>query len=116
MQASPIYDNTPASIVLFQARSNTLPLEARKRYDKECKLCGKDEENQHHFLLECEKLTEERLRLPRLQRPHPENTNSILRDFLFNDDNGEMEYNKEGLYRLWRLRKRMMVTMSEGGW
>ena len=116
IKEDPIYDNTPASIVLFQARSNTLPLEARKRDDKECKLCGKDEENQHHFLLECEKLTEERLRLPRLQRPHPENTNSVLRDFLFNDDNGEMEYNKEGLYRLWRLRKRMMVTMSEGGW
>ena len=116
IKEDPIYDNTPASIVLFQARSNTLPLEARKRDDKECKLCGKDEENQHHFLLECEKLTEERLRLPRLQRPHPENTNSVLRDFLFNDDNGEMEHNKEGLYRLWRLRKRMMVTMSEGGW
>ena len=51
-----IYNNMPASVVLFQARSNTLPLGARKGYTGDkltCALCGDGEEDQYHFILDC---------------------------------------------------------------
>ena len=112
-----MYDNTPASTVLFQARSNTLPLKARKRYTGEetsCPLCGNTEEDQYHFILECTQLADERGNIVVLQRPHPENRDEILKAFLFSQDKEEMELNKEGLYQLWRLRKRKLVTMADG--
>ena len=42
VQEDTVYDNTPASVILFQARSNTLHLEDRKRHTGEetlCRLC-----------------------------------------------------------------------------
>ena len=112
-----IYDNTASSVVLFQARSNTLPLGARKRYTDEettCELCKQGEEDQYHFMLECTQLSEERLKIPPLQRPHPEDPKEVLKYFLFNEDRKSMERNKEGLHQLWRTRKRKLATM-EGG-
>ncbi|KAF0287737.1 hypothetical protein FJT64_018174 [Amphibalanus amphitrite] len=117
IKEDPIYDNTASSIILFQARSNTLPLETRKRHTGEettCLLCGDGEEDQHHFLLECTKLAEERLKMTSLQRPHQEDQLEVLKTFLFNESTEEMEKNKEGLYKLWRLRKRKLVTVTDG--
>ena len=56
-----IYDNTPASVVLFQARTNSLPLEDRKRHESKestCRLCGEETEDLGHFILSCTKLSE----------------------------------------------------------
>ena len=61
VQEDTVYDNTPASVILFQARSNTLRLEDRKRHTGEetlCCLCQKESENLAHFVLKCEKKTE----------------------------------------------------------
>ena len=103
-----IYDNTASSVVLFQARSNTLPPGARKRYTDEettCELCKQGEEDQYHFMLECTQLSEECLKIPPLQHPHPEDPKEVLKHFLFNEDRKNMERNKEGLHQLWRTRK-----------
>ncbi|CAL4164754.1 unnamed protein product [Meganyctiphanes norvegica] len=57
------YDNRLESIILFQARANTLELNKRKRYkqeDPKCELCGYKEENLIHFLIECKELEESR--------------------------------------------------------
>ena len=54
----PIYDNTAASVCLYQARSNTLKLNGRRfdTDDLKCELCGNELEDIEHFILECEKL------------------------------------------------------------
>ena len=37
-------------------------------------------------MLECTQLSEERLKIPPLQRPHPEDSKEVLKHFLFNED------------------------------
>ena len=116
VKEDPIYDNTPSSVILFRARTNTLPLRARRRHVEEettCVLCGKEEENEVHFMLECTKLTEERQRNLTLLRPYVEEPNEVLKAFLFNDDRKEMEQNKDGLYRLWRLRRKLATEAGD---
>ena len=49
-------------------------------------------------------LSEECLKIPPLQRPHPEDPKEVLKHFLFNEDRKNMERNKEGLHQLWRTR------------
>ena len=47
-----VYDNRPSSIILFKARTATLPLNERKRHigqSTECDLCGSELENTEHF-------------------------------------------------------------------
>ena len=117
IREDPIYDNTPASVVLFRARSNTLPLGTRKGYVGEettCALCGDGEETQYHFILECIQLTEERLKILRLQKPRLEDPTQVLKDFLFNGNREEMEHSKAGLYKLWQCRRRKLATMAGG--
>ena len=56
MQEDLIYDNIPASVILFRTRSNSLHLEDRKRHiGKEtlCHLCQKECEHIVHFVLKC---------------------------------------------------------------
>ena len=58
-----IYRNDLSSTLLFQARSNTLPLNDEKRFKKECttcELCHLEEENLVHFILKCKKLDKSR--------------------------------------------------------
>ena len=54
-----IYDHTPpASVVLYQARTSSLPLEDRKHQEsrtKECQLCHEENEDFEHFMLKCNK-------------------------------------------------------------
>ena len=56
-----LYDNTEESIILYRARSNTLPLNWRNRFktdasedDQICPLCNDGIETLEHFLLVCE--------------------------------------------------------------
>ena len=117
VQEDPIYDNTPASVILFQARSNTLHLEDRKRHVGEetlCRLCQKEKENLVHFILKCETLSETREAIPPLQHPRKEDDEETLKDFLFsgNQDEEEMEKKKGWLYRLWKNRKSILTKQE----
>ena len=80
-----------------------------------CALCGEADEDQFHFMLECTQLAEARMNVTCLQRPHLENTEEIVARFLFSENTEEMEENKEGLFKLWRLRSRKMATATGGG-
>ena len=76
-----VYDNTGASICLYQARSNTLRLNSRQ-FDKDknekCDLCGKEQEDIGHFILRCEKLQDIRSKIEILQQPYIEDETKVL--------------------------------------
>ena len=42
-----------------------------------------------------------------------EEPNEVLEAFLFNDDRKEMEQNKDGLYQLWRLRRKLVTEAGD---
>ena len=55
------YDNTFSSVLWFQARTNTMPLNDRKRHSNEstkCDLCDSPKEDLQHFILNCIKLSD----------------------------------------------------------
>ena len=113
-----IYDNTPASVVLFQARTNSLPLEDRKRHESKettCRLCGEETEDLGHFILICTKLSEIRSQISPLQRPYISDKSYILKTFVFDteEDHDGMERRKEWLYQLWRARKKVLKDICE---
>ena len=59
------YDNRESSKYLFLARSNTLPLNIKRKYtggDTKCKLCNTENEDLVHFLINCKKLEHKRNR------------------------------------------------------
>ncbi|XP_043192465.1 uncharacterized protein LOC122365374 [Amphibalanus amphitrite] len=104
-----VYDNTPQSRILFQARTNTLPLNSRKRFTKEktnCVLCDEQNEDLKHFLLECPILSEIREKCPELQQPYWEDKEEVIMKFLFDDNRKHMEDKKQILYSMWKLRYR----------
>ena len=113
-----IYDNTPASVVLFQARTNSLPLEDRKRHESKettCRLCGEETEDLGHFILSCTKLSEIRSQISPLQRPYISDKSYILKTFVFDteEDHDGMQRRKEWLYQLWRARKKVLKDICE---
>ena len=57
------YDNKPESIIWFKARTNSLPLNDRKRHtsgETGCQMCGEEVEDLTHFLLFCREYNEDR--------------------------------------------------------
>ena len=105
-----VYDNTPASTILFRARTNTLPINERRKHVNEntsCELCGAEVETIKHFLLFCPALTETRRSITALQQPYSEDTDKIMENFLFKMDSpqGKQE-RKHDLYNLWRCREK----------
>ena len=102
-----VYDNTPASVILYRSRTNTLPLNDRKRHingSTVCDICGEEEETLSHFILHCSALSETRREITILQKPYIEDEVHILSHFLFDEDS--IIDNKEDLYKLWRSRER----------
>ena len=63
-----------------------------------CKLCGANIENLEHFLLECEKLGEERRRIVELQQPYEENRKKIMGIVLFKEEGIEKRKEKNLSY------------------
>ena len=64
-----LYDNTEESVLLSLARTNTLPLNWRKRFQQNeedrntiCPLCSEEEETLTHFLLLCQELMNIRIK------------------------------------------------------
>lgn len=109
-----IYDNTPASTILFRARTNTLPLNDRRRHTKgstECELCKAEVEDIRHVLLFCPALKDIRSNITALQQPYPEDTDKVMEDFLFDKDSlQDIEKRKNDLYQLWRHRNKKLST------
>ena len=117
IQEDPIYDNTPASVILFRARTNSLRLEDRMRHVNQetlCQLCQEENEDLSHFILKCPRLSQIRREIMPLQHPQKEDREEILQDFLFDKDNNEreMEEKKRWLYSLWKARKTEIMKLQ----
>ena len=62
---------------MFRARTNTLSLGWRGTHTNvptNCPMCGREDEDLEHFILQCSKLQELRIDSIILQQPYPENT------------------------------------------
>lgn len=109
-----LYDNRAASVVLFQARTNSLPLHDRVRFlreDSKCPVCGAEQEDLEHFLLWCKGFEEERKNILKLQQPFQENKEQLIGSVLFDfQDKTEVERLKEVIYNFWKIRERTLET------
>ena len=111
------YDNRPESNLLFQARTNTLDLNTRNRFKKEddekdtrCKLCGKENENLIHFLIECKEM--EKVRDKELMKKYQEeNMETMTGNILFNTEN--IEETKIMLGKMWKYRKERIIEKEK---
>ena len=113
-----LYDNTAASTTLFEARSGTLRLNDRNRHtrgDTRCPLCNHEYEDLEHFLLMCDSLKSTRMKIIGLQRPHYEDHEITIAQFLlFNESNEEcIMRNRDDLQKLWNHRYAIMNTTIE---
>ena len=94
------YDNAAESIIMFKARSNSLKLKWRSRFQNEsvvCVLCGEEEENLQHFLIRC----------PALQHVRVNNAVEGLRleELLLFEGDHDVERCKRHLSNMWREKK-----------
>ena len=100
-----IYRNDFASILLFQARSNTLSLNIENRFRNEstiCELCKVEGENLEHFVLKCRNLDGSREK-NFIEKFKDMNNEDILGNMLFDYEN--IETTKKMLVNLWRDRE-----------
>ena len=95
-----------ASVVLYRARTNFLPLENRKRHTNEdttCKLHKQEKGNLwQHFLFTCPAYQEHRTEIRKLQQPYPEDKTMLLGELWFQEE--DIEYKKEAIYKMWKTR------------
>ena len=112
------YDNTPASITLYKARTNILPLNDRNRHktgnvDTNCKVCDSESavEDLEHFLIECPYYLAVKQQSIVLQRPYIENKKEIMGYFLFSKNN--LCENKKILQKMWILREKKMKQLIQ---
>ena len=105
------YGNSKESDIWFRAKTNCLDLWDRKREESTgCKMCGREKEDLRHFLLNCGKLSHIRTRSIHLQRPHNDDFNRIIGDFLFSKE--EMEKKKQLLYEMWITRNNIIKHLN----
>ena len=94
------YDNRNESKILFLARANSLPLNARVRKDnKACDVC-KEEEDLVHFLLYCKLNKHEKV----LDKYKDTNDEDKIGKFLFNEK--DIKENSKTLHRMWIKREK----------
>ena len=108
------YDNTPASVTLYKARTNILPLNDRNRHtnnETACKVCDCVLEDLEHFLIECQYYTEIRQQSIELQKPHLENKSEIMGYFLFSEEN--LYQKKKILQKMWNHREKRMKQLMQ---
>ena len=114
IKEEPIYDNRPASVTLYRARANCLPLMERNRHTGEntqC-FCGEGTENLEHMLLHCKEYEEIRMLTKELQRPYNEKTEDVIGTFLFDTTN--IEEKKTVLHKIWRKREAKTRAARDG--
>lgn len=93
------YDNTEKSVLLFKARSNTLKLGWRNKYEGGniiCKLCGDGEETMLHFLKMCKTLKDVRVKHDMVGRK--------VEEILLFVDGLTAEQSKNYILEAWRRR------------
>ena len=95
---------------MFRLRSNTLNLNDKNRHRNEstkCSLCEDTIENVEHFLLDCQALNSERIKILELQRPRIENKNELVSRIIFDEySKYETQIQKMWLKRLNLLEQR----------
>ena len=99
--------------MLFRARTNTLELNDRQRFNNErterdtrCRLCEEEYENLEHFLIHCKKLEEERN--PRIMKKNKGNNDeNTVGNILFDIESKDLEDTKKMLSRMWNKRKKL---------
>ena len=103
-----LYDNRPASVVFYKARTNNLNLNDRNRHtngNTNCLMCDNSMENLNHFLLWCRPTgySEIRTKEPLLQQPYVQDEEYLMGQLLFEED--KREKIKETIYKFWRERE-----------
>ena len=103
IREEPMYDNTHGSMLLFRARTNSLPLNWRKRFVSEevlCQICWEEEETLNHFLRRCPGLE-------RIRTQHGMNDIEMRNLLLFGGGGeGAIGNTKRYLADIWRRRER----------
>ena len=97
---------------MFRIKTNTLPLNDRKRHaaeDTSCKLCNYECEDVQHFMIDCNSLQECRKNIFELQRPVNENKDKVLGELLF----GDGIKNEVEIYNMWKLRNKMLEEINK---
>ena len=102
-----LFDNTFSSKILMEARSDSLELGWRKRFqghDTLCGVCKLEEETNYHFLCKCPKLEQKRRQI------NYDNDDDLLKKLLcFNKlDEQDIDKNKRILNEMWNERKKII--------
>ena len=103
-----VYGNRYSSVLLFKAKTDTLPLNYKNRHtggDINCVICGEPREDRNHFLLDCPEYSEIRSELKELQQPYEEDRKRVIGKLLFEETN--LEKKKEVLQKLWEKRRKI---------
>ncbi len=114
MSEEKIYDNRPASQILFKARTNNPRLNDRNRHtngDNKCIFCDCNEEDLVHFLSWCPGCEEIRKKTILLQRPYIENEHDTIGQLLFNEL--KIQESKEIVYEMWKKRESQRKNVME---
>ena len=109
------YRNTYDSTFFAKARLNSLKLEdqigrGKRRYDKTCKLCGRENEDMVHFIIKCPALESDRdhdLMDSRLTNPQEKMVNLLF---------GKSNPREVGgmIRRMWHRRRSMLTFIKKG--
>ena len=106
------YYNEKKSEIWFQAKTNCLRLRDRAREDsKECRICAQGDENLMHFMLHCSELANIRSRRIELQKPHIENEEEVVGDYLFKKE--DQPHKMGNLYNMWKRRMYLLRRMDQ---
>ena len=98
------YDNRESSKCLFQARTNTLPLNTKRRHtggDTKCELCNNENEDLIHFLIECKGLEHKRNKQIMMKNQN-QNKVAMVGSILFGK--GDEEKTKHMIDMMWKFR------------
>ena len=98
------YNNRDSSKYLFQARTNTLPLNTTKRHtggDTKCELCNYENEDLIHFLIDCKGLEHKR-NINLIQKNLNMDKEKMVGNILFGK--GDKEKIKTMIEEMWKFR------------
>ena len=102
-----LYDNRPASVIFYRARTNNLSLNDRNRFknaNTKCIMCECEYEDLNHFILWCTGFLEERRKVLLLQQPYVEDEERLIGELLFEEK--KREKTKETIYKFWKIREK----------
>ena len=102
---------------MMRARSDTLKLQWREwatESGKMCRMCKTQVETLDHFLVDCSKLQETRMKYIELQWPKGEKVDELINRILLLDERNRenSEYYIDMLWDLWMERKKQMSAIE----